>query len=85
MKQSPSRASEAIRRLIKLQPKTARVIHRGKEVEVPVEEVRVGDVVVIQPGERILVNGIVLQGYSNVDESMITGESMPVSKIKATR
>jgi len=74
------RTSEAIRRLMRLQAKTARVVRDGSEVDVPVEEVVVGDVVVVRPGEKIPVDGIVLDGFSTVDESMITGESMPVEK-----
>lgn len=72
--------SEAIRKLLRLQPKTARVIREGREVDIPVEEVLVGDIVVVRPGERIAVDGIVREGRSAVDESMITGESMPVKK-----
>ena len=74
------RTSEAIRRLMRLQAKTARVIRDGSEADVPVEEVVVGDVVVVRPGEKIPVDGSVLEGFSTVDESMITGESMPVEK-----
>ncbi len=74
------RTSEAIRKLMGLQAKTARVVRDGREVEVPVEEVRVGDVVVVRPGEKIPVDGVVLEGHSSVDESMITGESIPVEK-----
>ena len=74
------RTSEAIRKLVGLQPKTARVIRNGAEVEVPVEEVEVGDQVRVRPGERIPVDGRVLEGRSSVDESMITGESIPVEK-----
>ena len=72
--------SEAIKKLIGLQPKTARVIREGKEIDIPVEEVVVGDIVVVRPGERIPVDGIVREGRSAVDESMITGESIPVKK-----
>ncbi len=72
--------SEAIRRLMGLQAKTARVIRDNQEVDVPVEEVVVHDVVVVRPGEKIPVDGIVLSGFSTVDESMLTGESMPVEK-----
>jgi len=74
------RTSEAIRKLAGLQPKTARVIRDGREVDRPVEEVLVGDLVVVRPGEKIPVDGIVKEGRSSVDESMITGESLPVSK-----
>ena len=74
------RTSEAIKKLIGLQPKRARVIRDGREVEMPVAEVKVGDVVVVRPGEKVPVDGVVLEGYSAVDESMITGESLPVEK-----
>jgi Cu+-exporting ATPase len=72
--------SEAIKKLIGMQPKTALVIREGEQREIPVEEVRVGDLILVRPGERIAVDGIVRQGYSSVDESMITGESIPVEK-----
>jgi len=72
--------SEAIKTLVGLQPKTARVIREGKEMDIPVEEVLVGDVVLIRPGEKIPVDGIIRNGKSAVDESMITGESIPVTK-----
>ncbi len=71
---------EAIRKLIGLQPRTARVLRQGAEVEVPVEDVEVGDVVLIRPGEKIPVDGEVIAGSSAVDESMVTGESIPVTK-----
>ncbi len=74
------RTSEAIRKLIGLQAKTARVERDSAEVEIPVEEVIVGDTVVVRPGERIPVDGIIIDGYSSVDESMLTGESLPVEK-----
>ena len=74
------RASEAIHRLMDLQPPIARVIRNGAEVETPVEQVSAGDVVVVRPGERIPVDGTVIDGESSVDESMLTGESMPVDK-----
>lgn len=74
------KTSEAIRRLMGLKPKTARVVRDGKEVEIPVDEVIAGDVVLVKPGEKIPVDGMVVEGDSHVDESMITGESMPVSK-----
>jgi Cu+-exporting ATPase len=72
--------SEAIRKLARLQPKTARVVREGKEMDLPVEEVLPDDIVVVRPGERIPVDGIVVEGRSAVDESMITGESLPVKK-----
>ncbi len=74
------RTSEAIRKLIGLQPKTARVIRDGKESDIAVEEVLVGDTVVMRPGEKVPVDGLVESGSSSVDESMITGESIPVEK-----
>jgi P-type Cu+ transporter len=74
------RTNEAIRRLLKLQPGTARVVRDGREVDVPVEEVTVGDLLVVRPGERIPVDGVVEEGASAVDESMLTGESMPVER-----
>jgi Cu+-exporting ATPase len=73
-------ASEAIRRLMELRPKTAHVIRHGEEVEIAADEVEVGDVVVVRPGEKIPVDGVVVAGQSAVDESMITGESIPVEK-----
>jgi len=72
--------SEAIKKLIGLQPKTALVIRDGEEREIPVEDVQVGDLILVRPGERVPVDGIVRQGYSSIDESMITGESIPVEK-----
>jgi Cu+-exporting ATPase len=71
------RTSEAIKKLIGLQAKTAIVVRDGKEIEVPVEDVRVGDVVIVKPGEKIPVDGVVVEGESYVDESMITGEPIP--------
>jgi Cu+-exporting ATPase len=74
------RTSAAIRKLMGLRAKTARVIRDGNEIEVPVEDVQVGDVVAVRPGEKIPVDGVVTDGYSAVDEKMITGESIPVEK-----
>jgi Cu+-exporting ATPase len=74
------RTSEAIRRLMSLAPRTARVVRDGLEQDVPTDEVQVGDLVRIRPGERIPVDGIVVDGASTVDESMLTGESVPVEK-----
>ena len=74
------RTSEAIKKLVGLQPKTARVIYAGEEKELPIENVLVGDVLLIRPGERIPVDGIVLEGHSAVDESMLTGEALPLEK-----
>jgi Cu+-exporting ATPase len=75
-----SQTSAAIKKLMGLAPKTARIISHGSEVEVPVEDVQVGDVLVVRPGDKIPVDGVVLEGSSSVDESMITGESLPVDK-----
>jgi Cu+-exporting ATPase len=72
--------SEAIKKLMGLRAKTARVIRDGQEIEVPVEEVLVGDMVLVRPGEKIPVDGSVVEGRSAVDESMLTGESLPVEK-----
>ena len=72
--------SQAIRKLLNLQAKTANVLRNGKEVEIPVEEVVVDDVVVVRPGEKIPVDGEIIKGYSTVDESLVTGESLPVDK-----
>ena len=72
--------SEAIKKLVGLTPKTARVVRDGVEVDVPVKDVATGDTVIVRPGERIPVDGVVLEGISSIDESMITGESLPVSK-----
>jgi Cu+-exporting ATPase len=74
------KASEAIRKLAALQPKTALVVRGGKEKEIPVSEVRVGDLIIVKPGERLPVDGIITSGASAVDESMVTGESLPVDK-----
>ncbi|MBI2970950.1 MAG: heavy metal translocating P-type ATPase [Candidatus Aenigmarchaeota archaeon] len=76
------KASAAIRRLMDLQPKMAAVVRKGKETKVPVEQVRVGDVLIVRPGEKIPVDGIVTDGYSSVDQSMLTGESIPAEKKK---
>jgi Cu+-exporting ATPase len=73
--------SEAIRKLIGLQARTAHVLRAGQEVELPIEQVQVGDELIVRPGEKIPVDGAVLSGISSVDESMITGESMPVEKV----
>ncbi len=77
---SKGRASDAIKRLVRLKPRTARVVRDGAEVEIAVDDVAVGDVIVVRPGEKIPVDGTVISGSSSVDESMITGESLPVDK-----
>jgi len=74
------RTSTAIKRLIGLQAKTARVVREERESDIPIEQVVAGDIVVVRPGEKIPVDGVVLEGRSAVDESMITGESIPVEK-----
>src|SRR5712691_2419262 len=74
--------NEAIKKLIGLQARTAHVIRAGQEVELPIEHVQVGDELVVRPGEKIPVDGVVLSGLSAVDESMITGESIPVEKVE---
>ena len=74
------RTSEAIKKLIGLQPKGARVIRNDHELDIPVEEVVQGDLVIVRPGEKIPVDGMIREGYSSVDESMVTGESLPVEK-----
>ena len=74
------KTSEAIKKLMGLQAKTARVVRGGVERDLPVEEVGVGDLVIVRPGERIPVDGVVQEGFSAVDESMLTGESLPVEK-----
>lgn len=75
-----SKTSSAIRKLLELGAKTARVIVQGEEREVPVEALRPGDVLLVKPGEKIPVDGKVMEGYSSVDESMVTGESIPVDR-----
>jgi len=75
------RASAAIAKLIGFQPKTARVLRDGMEVDIPIESVAIGDIVTVRPGEKIPVDGVVVEGESDVDESMLTGESLPVVKI----
>jgi len=74
------RSAASIRKLLELQPTIARVVRDGKEVEVPIDEVQVNDVMVVKPGEKIPTDGVVIAGYSSVDEKIITGESIPVEK-----
>jgi Cu+-exporting ATPase len=78
------KTSEAIKRLMGLSPKTATVIRDKKEIKIPIDNVRVGDIVIVRPGEKIPVDGIIIEGLSSVDESMITGESIPVEKKKGS-
>jgi P-type Cu+ transporter len=74
------KTSGAIRKLIGLQPRTARVVRNGKEEDVPIEDVGLGETLRVRPGEKIAVDGVILEGHSSIDESMLTGESMPVEK-----
>lgn len=76
------RASQAIRKIIDLQPKMATVVRNKKEMQIPVEQVKVGDVFIVKPGEKIAVDGVIIEGNSSVDQSMITGESIPAGKKK---
>lgn len=75
-----NKTSEAIKRLIGLQPKTARVVRNGTEMDIPIENVGLDDTVRVRPGERIAVDGIIIDGHSSIDESMLTGEPVPVQK-----
>lgn len=77
---SKGKTSEAIKKLMNLTPKTAKVVRDSTEVEIPVDQVQVGDIVSVRPGERIPVDGVVTEGRTSVDESMLTGESIPVEK-----
>ena len=74
------RSSGAVRRLLDLKPRFARVVRAGTETEIPAEEIQVGDLVIVRPGEKVATDGVVVSGASSVDESMITGESLPVEK-----
>jgi Cu+-exporting ATPase len=76
------KTSEAIKKLMGLAPKTAIVIRKGKELKIPIDSVVVGDTILVRPGEKIPVDGMIIEGSTSIDESMITGESMPVSKKK---
>ncbi len=77
---SKGKTSEAVKKLIGLSPKTAIVISNGGEIEIPVDEIEVGDLIIVKPGGKIAVDGIVVDGVSSIDESMLTGESLPVEK-----
>lgn len=77
---SKLKTGEAIEKLIGLQAKNATVLRNGKEIEIPVDQVAVGDVCIVRPGQKIPVDGVVIEGHSSIDESMITGESVPVDK-----
>lgn len=74
------KTSEAIKKLMGLQAKTARVIRNGQEADIPVDEVELGDIIVVRPGEKVPVDGKIVEGHSSLDESMLTGESLPVEK-----
>lgn len=76
------KTSEAIKKLVGLQPKTARVIKDGEEMDIPIEDVQIGDILIVRPGEKIPVDGVIVEGNSSIDESMITGESIPIDKSK---
>lgn len=76
------KTSEAVRRLLDLRAKTARVIRNGEEQDLPVEQVRKGDHIRVRPGEKLPVDGVIVEGNTRIDESMLTGEPMPVSKAK---
>ena len=78
------RASQEIRKLLELGAKNALVLRNKKEIEIPASEIRVGDVMIVKPGEKIPTDGIVVKGESSVDESMVTGESLPVDKLKGS-
>ncbi len=75
-----TRAGEAIKKLMGLQPRTARVMRDGKELDIPIEDVESGELIIVRPGEKIPVDGVIRNGYSSIDESMLTGESLPVDK-----
>lgn len=77
---SKGRTSEAIKKLMGLAPKTAIILQQGSEVEIPISEVEIGDIIVVRPGAKIPVDGTVIDGHTAIDESMLTGESMPVDK-----
>lgn len=79
------KASEAIRRLLELSPQKARILKKGKEVMIKTEELRAGDMIIVKPGEKIPADGIVMEGHTSIDESMITGEPIPVEKVKGSR
>src|SRR5258708_9643471 len=79
---SRGQASDAIEKLVELGAKTAHVITGGEDQDVPIDDVKVGDILLVKPGEKVPVDGIIIDGGSSVDESMLTGESMPVNKAK---
>jgi len=75
-----NKTSDAIKKLMNLAPKTAIVVRNGKEFEIEVDAIKVGDIILVKPGERVAVDGTIIEGYSSIDESMITGESIPIEK-----
>ena len=79
------KTSEAIERLMDMAPKTARVKRNGSVMDIAVEEVRQGDIIIVRPGEKVPVDGVITEGYSSIDESMLTGESMPIEKTSGSK
>ena len=77
-----TKTSGAIKALLGLSPKTARIIRNGSEEEIPIEDIKIGDLIKVKPGEKVPVDGVIVEGYSSIDESMITGEPIPVEKKK---
>ncbi len=77
---SKGKTSEAIKKLMGLAPKTAIILNNGEEIEVPIDEVKLDDIVIVKPGTKLPVDGVIVDGYASIDESMLTGESMPVDK-----
>src|SRR5207245_649263 len=77
-----TRSSQAVKRLLDLQPETAHVVRGAQELELPIEDIKIGDVVRIRPGERIPADGTVVNGHSVVDQSLVTGESIPIEKVE---
>lgn len=77
---SKGKTSEAIKKLMGLTPKTALILQNGEEINIPIEEVEIGDVIIVKPGDKIPVDGVLIEGNSSIDESMLTGESIPVEK-----
>ncbi len=77
---STRKVGEAIKKLMELEAKTAKVLRDGREIEIPLNEIKKGDIIIVRPGEKIPVDGIIIEGYSTVDQSMITGESLPAEK-----
>lgn len=79
------KTSAAVKKILELQPKRARVLREGEELEIPIDAIRVGDIMIVRPGEKIPTDGIVIDGHSAVDESVVTGESMPVEKAPGSK